>query len=109
MGNTNTNPMLQGGADLVADVLLGPPGQQPAKAWNGVYTGVVVRATGETVQVTIDNFDPSGNSTFTCLYEKRHGVTPTSPPRGTRCLVAFALNDAAGQPWAVAFAGWPSS
>jgi hypothetical protein len=67
-------------------------------------TGVVQSSTSSTCEVAIDNFDSSGQSTFTCNYQPQGSDTP---PSGTPCLIAFPANGD-HTPWVTAFSGWPS-
>lgn len=93
---------------LLSGIFFGqPPTAEPA--FSGHYSGKVVSSTSSSVVVTVDGFDASGQSTFTCSYETRPGASPATPPAGTACLVAFPVNGngVVNDPWVVAFTGWP--
>ncbi len=101
---------------VLTDIFLGPvEGATGAAAFDGLFEGTVVSSTSTEVVITVNGFDPSGKSSYTCKYEKRPGASPATPPKGTTCLVAFPGSVAAsgknpatvGTPWVVAFTGWP--
>jgi hypothetical protein len=76
----------------------------PAFPYGGV-SGVVVSSNDSQCIVTIDGFDSTGQSTFTCAYQPVPGSE--NPPAGTPCFVAFAANGD-HSPWVTAFGGWPT-